>query len=105
MHADHSTLPEETGLKIGQRSKAVVHAFARCSVGLAGLGGFVLAYGILVTAPAEVRAWVAVIAAVLVLASAASVWRPSLLPAIAAFSGGVLLLVLVVLIWWFSSWP
>ena len=76
-----------------------MHAFVGCSVGLAGLGGFALAFVIAATAPADVRAWAAVIACVLVFALAAAVWRPSLLPAVAAFSGGVLLLVLGVLIW------
>ena len=83
-----------------------MHAFARCSVGLAGLGGFVLAYGLRITAEAEVRPWVALIAGVLVLASAAALWRRSLLPAIAAFFGGALLLVLaelILLIWFYSS--
>ena len=83
-----------------------MHAFARCSVELAGLGGFVLASGLRITAEAEVLPWAALIAAVLVLASAAALWRPSLLPAIAAFFGGALLLVLAELIgltWFYSS--
>ena len=83
-----------------------MHAFARCSVGLAGLGGFVLAHGLRVTAEAEVRPWVALIASVLILAWAAALWRRSLLPAIAAFFGGALLLVLVEVIgwtWFYSS--
>ena len=77
-----------------------MRSFARCSVGLAGLGGFVLASGLRITAEAEVLRWAALIAAVLVLASAAALWRRSLLPAITAFSGGALLLVLAELIWW-----
>ena len=66
-----------------------------------------LAFGLRATATAEVRAWVALIAGVLVLALAAAVWRPSLLPAIVAFSGGALLLVLaeLILLTWFYPWP
>ena len=59
-----------------------------------------LASGLRITAEAEVLPWAALIAAVLVLASAAALWRPSLLPAITAFFGGALLLVLAELIWW-----
>ena len=89
-------------MKTGQRLEAV-HAFARCSVGLAGLGGFVLASGIRITAELEVWPWVALIAAVLVLASAGALWHRSLLPAIEAFFGGALLLVLAELIGLYSS--
>ena len=77
-----------------------MRSFARCSVGLALLGGFVLASSLRITAEAEVLPWAALIAGVLVLASAAALWRRSLLPAITAFSGGALLLVLAELIWW-----
>ena len=99
--------PDETDLKIGQRSEAAAHAFACWSVGLAGLGGFGLAFGIGTIAWADVRAWTALIASVLVLALTAAVWRPSLLPAVTAFFGGALLLVLTVLIWMtqFAPWP
>ena len=95
-----------------------MHAFARCSVGLAGLGGFVLAWSLWaalqvialrVPVPAEVLPWSALITSVpvLVVASAAAIWRPSLLPALAAFFGGALLLVLTILIWMtqFAPWP
>ena len=84
-----------------------MRSFARCSVGLALLGGFVLAAGLRITAETEIRPWVALIVGVLVLASAAALWRRSLLPPIAAFFGGALLLVLTELIWliWFRPWP
>ena len=84
-----------------------MHTFSGWSVGLAGLGGFGLAFGILAIAPADVRAWTALIAGVLVLTLAVAVWRPPLLAAVAAFFGGALLLVIAVLIWmtWLYSWP
>ena len=97
-------------MKTGQRSKIAVLAFARCSVGLAGLGGFVLAWSLWaalqivalrVPDPAEALPWAALITSVpvLVVASAAAIWRPSLLPALAAFFGGALLLMPASLFW------
>ena len=99
-------------MKTGQRSKAVVHAFARCSVGLAGLGGFVLAWSLWaalsiiaqrVPVPAEVLPWGVLITSVVVLvvASASAIWRPSSLPALTAFFGGALLLMPASLFWLF----
>ena len=90
-----------------QRIAAAAHAFARWSVGLAGLVGFGLTFGIGAIAWADARAGSALIASVLVLALTAAVWRPSLLPAVAAFFGGALLLVLAVWIWMtqFAPWP
>ena len=54
-----------------------------------------------VPVPAEALPWGALITSVLVLvvASAAAIWRPSLLPALAAFFGGALLLMPASLFW------
>ena len=78
-------------MQTGQRSKIAVLAFARCSVGLAGLGGFVLAWSLWaalqivalrVPDPAEALPWAALITSVpvLVVASAAAIWRPVVAP-------------------------
>ena len=68
----------ETGaLTLRQRSPVAVHSFACCPVGLAGPGGFALAYGFLVAAPAAALPWAAMITAALVIASAAASTRPS----------------------------